>query len=376
MIKVLNILSDTNIGGAGRAVLNYLEFMDRSRFEAAAAVPRGSRLSDPLRKLDVRVIEIDGLADKSLDPGAIRPLRAAIRAVDPDIVHTHGALSGRLAGAWCKKPVVFTRHSAFPFSDRVTKTPLRLLYRYLYSHWADRIIVISPAGETLLTDLGVPREKLEVMMNGVKPLTRRPLAERAALRREYGIGPEELVAVMAARIEEYKGHLDVLEAMAALNGRGIRLLIAGEGAFEGTVRARAREMGLEDRVIFTGFLRDVAPVMSIADVQINASYLSETSSLSLLEGMSIGVPPVASDCCGNPWVVEDGVSGLLFPPRDSAALAGILERLDRNRGEIERLGLGARRAYLARFTGEAYAKRIEEIYLKILEERHGTGKQS
>ena len=183
MIRVLNILSDTNIGGAGRAVLNYLEFMDRERFEAAVCVPRGSLLIEPLEKQGVRVLQVDAMEDRSMDLKALGPLRRVIRSCDPDIVHTHGSLSGRLAASMEKKPVVFTRHSAFPFPDRVTKTPLRHLYRALYTHWADRIIVISPAGAKLLTDLGVPEDRLEVMMNGVKPLTRLPLEERAAFRR-------------------------------------------------------------------------------------------------------------------------------------------------------------------------------------------------
>ncbi len=371
MIKVLNILSDTNIGGAGRAVLNYLEFMDRERFEAAACVPKGSLLVGPLERQGVRVLQVDAMEDRSLDLKALGPLRRAIRSCGPDIVHTHGSLSGRLAASMEKKPVIFTRHSAFPFPDRVTKTPLRYVYRALYTHWADRIIVISPAGAKLLTDLGVPEGRLEVMMNGVKPLTRRPLSERAAFRREYGIGPEELVAVMVSRIEEYKGHLDVLEAMDRLRDEGVRLIVAGTGSFEEQVRRRAEELKLGDLVVFTGFLEDVAPVMSVADVQINASYLSETSSLALIEGMSLGVPAVATDCCGNPWLVEDGVSGLLFPPRDGAALAEILRRLARERGEVERLGIGARRAYLRDFTGERYAARIEKVYARVMEERYG-----
>ena len=69
--------------------------------------------------------------------------------------------------------------------------------------------------------------------------------------------------------------------------------------------------------------------------------------------------------------MKDGVSGLLFPPRDSAALVEILRRLCAERGETERLGIGARKEYLESFTGERYAARIEEVYKKILEERYG-----
>ena len=65
MIRVLNIISDTNIGGAGRVVLNYLKYADRSRFETLVALPRGSLLKPLVEKAGVRAIEIDGIADRS-----------------------------------------------------------------------------------------------------------------------------------------------------------------------------------------------------------------------------------------------------------------------------------------------------------------------
>ena len=368
MIKVLNIISDTNIGGAGRAVLNYFEHMDRSSFSAALVVPKGSLLKGPVEELGVPVIEVDAMADKSMDRRAISMLESVIRSQNPDIVHTHGSLSGRIAGRRCGKKVVFTRHSAFPFPGYIRKTPLKLVYKYLYEHYADRIIAISPAGAELMTQAGISPDKISVMMNGVAPVERVSGARLQQYRESYGIGDGDFVAGILARIEEYKGHGDILRAVRILRdqGRRVKLIISGTGNFEGRIRELTRELGLEEQVIFTGFVKDVSQVLSLMDVQVNASYLSETSSLSLLEGMSMGLPMVASDCCGNPWIVDEGQTGLLFPPRDFGALARCVSRLMDDRRLLSQMGKNAKIAYEQRFTGSIYASTLENIYRDIL----------
>ena len=123
-----------------------------------------------------------------------------------------------------------------------------------------------------------------------------------------------------------------------------------------------------------GFVSDVSGVLSILDVQLNASWGTEASSLAMLEGFSLSVPAVASDYGGNPWQVEDGVNGLLFPARDIEALADRIRRLCEDRAELARLGLGAGRVYREKFTGERFAARLEEIYTAALEAKHGKRK--
>jgi glycosyltransferase involved in cell wall biosynthesis len=100
--------------------------------------------------------------------------------------------------------------------------------------------------------------------------------------------------------------------------------MAGAGPFEAEVKARALGLGLENAVTFVGFLSDVSSFSSILDVQLNASYGTEATSLSLLEGMSLGLPAVVSDYGGNPWLIENGKTGLVFKSRDSADLAAAL----------------------------------------------------
>ena len=159
-------------------------------------------------------------------------------------------------------------------------------------------------------------------------------------------------AGILARIEPYKGHLHIVEAAQQLKGEGrkLQVLIAGTGGYEEELRGEVSRRGLEDTVFFLGFQSDVAPVLSVLDVQLNASYGTETSSLSILEGMSMGLPAVVSSYGGNPWLIDDGEDGLIFPNRDSAV-------------EI----------FHRRFTGQIFAKNVEQVYLDLLKGvPHGT----
>ena len=374
MIRVLNVISDSNIGGAGRVLLNYLQYADRNQFETMIAVPRGSLLCEPLRELGGIVHEVDGLAERSYHKDDVRTLMALIRKVDPDIVHTHGALSGRIAGRRCGKAVIYTRHSAFPVPAKLKYPPGRWVNKLVNEYYADHIIAVSPAAAQNLTDAGISKKKITVMMNGVAPLTRASDEECAALRAELGLDPNVFTAGILARIEPYKGHLYILEAAEQLKreGRNFRILIAGTGSYEDEVRQAIAEKKLENEVLFLGFRSDVAKLLSILDVQLNASYGTEASSIALCEGMSLGVPAIASDYGGNPWQIDDGEDGLIFPSRDSAALARALARL---MDEPETLGNMQKRAveiFHERFTGEIFARNVERVYLNTLEETgHG-----
>ena len=122
-----------------------------------------------------------------------------------------------------------------------------------------------------------------------------------------------------------------------------------------------------------GFRSDVAALLSILDVQLNVSYGTEATSMALLEGMSLGLPSIVSDYGGNPWLVKDGDNGLIFPSRDSQALAACIARLMDRPEERVRMGEQAREVFRERFTGEIFAKNVEQVYLDILKGvSHGT----
>lgn len=376
MKRILNIISDTNIGGAGRVILNYLNYTDRSQFETLVAVPRGSLLKDPLEKAGAKVYEVDGMADRSYHKDDVKLLQTLIREVKPDLVHTHGALSGRIAAKRCHVPVVYSRHSAFPVPAKLRYPPGRWVNKLVNEYYADRIIAVSPATRDNLTDGGISPKKITVVMNGVAPVECTSPEERAQLRSQLNIPEGCVVFGILARIEDYKGHLYLVEAARLLKERGVtgfRVLIAGTGAFEGQVAQAIEKDQVGDVVNMLGFRSDVAQLLGALDVQLNASYGTEATSLALLEGMSLGLPTVASDYGGNPWVIEDGEEGLLFPSRNAAALADAMERLIQDGALREAMGRRALERFQREFTGEVFARNTEKIYLDILKgANHGT----
>ena len=369
MIKVLNIISDTNIGGAGRVLLNYMSRTDREHFDVSVAVPKGSLLKAPLEELGTMVHEVDGLADRSYHKDDVKQLMDLIRRVAPDIVHTHGALSGRIAGRRCGKKVIYTRHSAFPVPAKLKYPPGRWVNKWVNEYYSDHIIAVSPATAENLTDAGISDKNITVMMNGVTPVVRKTPEECDALRERWGIDPDDFVLGILARIEPYKGHIYILEAMKLLGeqGKKVRLLVAGTGAFEEELKAKTQEMGLSDRVVYLGFQSDVAAVLSVLDLQLNASYGTEACSMSLLEGLSMGLPAVVSTYGGNPWLIDDGEVGLLFENRNSAALAACIARLMDEPQTLERMKNRAIEVFSQRFTAEIFAQNTENVYYKVLE---------
>jgi glycosyltransferase involved in cell wall biosynthesis len=87
------------------------------------------------------------------------------------------------------------------------------------------------------------------------------------------------------------------------------------------LKKMSQKLNLCDKIIFTGFVHDVSPYMNISDVNVNCSIGTETSSLALSEGMSLGIPAIASDYAGNKYIVKNRVNGLIFRQRDHVDLA-------------------------------------------------------
>ena len=370
MKRILNIISDTNVGGAGRILLTYLKYMNREEYETAVALPAGSLLIERIEALDVKVFEIDGISDRSFDRAAIRLLKEVIREYRPDLVHTHGTLSGRIAARQCGCAVVYTRHSVFPVPRKISRGPGKLLNKVINEHYADRIISVSHAASDNLTDAGISPGKIDLVFNGVEKLTPAPEATKERLRAEFGIRPGQFTAAIFARMISYKGQMDIIDAAHLLKEKGydFKILLAGTGE-DGYIRSlqdRIGELGLQDDVLLPGFRRDVSDILSILDVQLNASYGTEATSLALLEGFSLGIPAVASDYGGNPYVIEDGVNGLIFKSRDVSALADALARLMDDRELLAALGANALSAYNERFTAQVYANNVEKVYRKAL----------
>jgi len=172
-----------------------------------------------------------------------------------------------------------------------------------------------------------------------------------------------------------KGHKELLEAMAGLKERyPVQALIVGGGRREDEIKVLAAGLGLAAQAHFLGQRQDVPDLLQAMDIFVLPSY-SEGVSLALLEAMAAGLPVIATAVGGTPEVVTDGVTGLLIPPRDAAALAGALERLLGDPAGARQLGENARRHVREHFSLERLGREINEIYQELVTKKFRAGGQ-
>ncbi len=371
-MKILNILSDSNIGGAGRLLVHYLRNFDRARFDGWVALPKGSALIPAVRDTGFPVVELEYGADQSWDRRSVGELRRVIRELRPDIVHCHSSLSGRVA-AWLERVPgrFYTRHSVFPPSKKLTTFPGKQLNGLLNRVLSTDIVAVAEAAKKNLTDTGVPADMITVIINGVEPLREVTPAECEALRDALGVGRDDFVCGIVARLEDYKGHSYLLEAAKTVLAAhpATDFLIVGDGSQADALKKQAADLGITGNVLFTGFTDDVAPYYGIMDLNLNCSWGTEATSLALAEGMSAGVPAVATTYGGNPCMIEDGVNGLLVPEKDPGAMAAAILSLIDDPARLADLSAAARRVYAEKFTARAMTEQLEAMYEARGEER-------
>lgn len=375
MIKVMEVSSDTNIGGAGKCVLTFLKTYDRSKFDVSVVLPPNSLLKAEVEKYGVPVFEVEGMADKSLDRTAVKNLKQLFREQKPDIVHTHASMSARFAARSLKIGIVYTRHSVFPPSPKISRGIGKKINGFINNRTSDRIIAVAEAAKDNLTATGVNEKKITVILNGVDRLTPLSAEEYAAARAELNLKDGQKSAAIVARLNEVKGHKYLVRAAKMVLDSGIdaKFFIAGTGETEEAIRRQIRDEGLQDNVIMLGFITDVRPLMNVMDVQLNCSFGTEATSLSLLEGMSLGKPAVVTDFGGNPGVIQDGRNGFLVPTHDARAMADALIKLFRDDALYEKMREQAFAIYQEKFTSEVNTRRIEAVYSELYESRRKHG---
>jgi glycosyltransferase involved in cell wall biosynthesis len=290
-----------------------------------------------------------------------------LRRETPDVVHAHlphAAWMARWSRLLTPMPVLIdTIHT----SD-TGGLGRRLGYR-LSGGLSDRCSAVSEGvADAWRSAHMVPEERLNLIPNGVDVDRWRPdPAGRNDRRRRMGLG-EEFVWFTAGRLDPVKDYPTLLRAMMKVSGAA-RLIIAGTGPQEGSLRRLAIELGIESRVQFLGFQPDVLPWMQAADAFILASRW-EGLPMTLLEAGACALPAVATNVPGSREIVLDGDTGFLVPARDAAALATVMHRMTCLHADARSaMGQNARRHIVARYSLARVLDSWEAMYRNLLD-RH------
>lgn len=241
---------------------------------------------------------------------------------------------------------------------------------------ADALVGVSRFVADAIVAFGLPRERTYAVLNAIEVDRWDPTVSGAGVREEFGLDSDATVILTVSRLYKWKGQAELLRAVAQIvePDDGVHVMVVGEddprshpggGSFTAELRALAADLGIEDRVIFTGFRSDVQDLMSACDIYAMPSH-EEPFGMVFLEAMCMQRPVVALRAGGVPEVVAEPDAGLLSDPGDVDGLAANLLRLIRDPAERRIMGEAGRRIAASEFASERMARDMEHVYRRVL----------
>jgi glycosyltransferase involved in cell wall biosynthesis len=340
-------------GGQNQVLLTARGMASRGHEVWLACQTEGALESRALQAgLRVRPMAFHG----ELSPGAVIGLARLVREIRPDVVHLHDphAVSAGLAASSLAPGLrlIASRRVDFPLRGALSR----------WKYGACRLVVaVSRAIATQLERDGVPREKVRVVYEGVAD--RAPLASGRRALESLGVPASAPLVGNVAALTDHKDHANLLEAAARVAKRrpDVHFVIVGEGELRSALEQRARALGLQGRVVFTGFRQDVDRLIPAFTLFCLSSH-SEGLGTSLLDAMAFARPVVATAVGGIPEVVEDGVTGRIVPPRDPDALAEAIVQVLSDVGLMQAMGTAGRLRFEQCFTVDRMVEQTLTVY--------------
>jgi len=380
-LPVLFLHSQDGYGADSFIHAMIMRYLDRERFEVHLACSQGDGKSEPaalarFREIpDVRVRPtifapgfrhrdaqalLRGAGAAAAFPADVVALARYVRRHRIRVIHGtdrprdafYAVAMGKLTGA------ASLVHAHVAWSEKFSA----------YSKWtmrrADALFAISNFVADSLVGIGASRARVHTVLNGIDPAQWDPSTDRMIVRRELGIAADVPVLASVSRLFPEKGQGELLRALAVVRRRhpDVKLLVVGAdateihgGSFTRDLKELARELGIEDQVVFTGPRSDVPRIMAACDVFTLPSF-EEPFGLVFLEAMAMCRPVVAVSDGGTPEVVEHGRSGLLSSWQDVDGLAANILTLLGDPEMRARFGAHGRARVLESFTAQRMAR--------------------
>lgn len=371
-VRVLEVITRLELGGAQRVVLDLAAGLDRVGFAVGLAWGPGDRLDGAAEEIaDLERLPVPALVREprpARDRAALAGLRAAVRAFRPDLVHTHSSKAGILGRLAARlEGVAATVHTVHGFGfTPLQRLPVRaafFLAERAAARWTDHTVVVAETHRRQGLELGLFEPGSVSVIRAAVDLARyRSRAGGAEARRRLGLPEHAPLVVQVGNFKPQKAPLDFVRTAAevARSVPGARFVMAGDGPLRPRCERLAARLGLAGRLSFAGWWEDVPGLLAAAEVAVLTSR-HEGLPCSVVEALASGVPVVATAVDGTVEVVRDGVNGFLAPAGEVGALAGRVIRLLTDPGLRERLAVAAP-VGLEEWEVATMVRRHEELY--------------
>lgn len=380
-ITVFHVRCSNYAGGPETTLLGWLKFADRRRFDPRILFFE-ERFGLHQRSMEVFAdhavpVEIIPWGNSRNLLGALRVLTEKVKAATRPILHAHDVRSDfvcLLVGRMTGTPVVVSNHAWHAVGFK------RSLFEALRGFWlrfADVVVNVSADTHRETVRRGVPEERSRTIYSGLDLTPYRDPLPRAEAKARLGSASDEIVIGNVARMWPEKAIHTLIEAAARLCPKypKLRILLVGDGVLEPDLREDVRRRGLEDRVRFLGFRKDLVEVMSAFDIFALPSS-AEGTPMVIYSAMALGLPIVASACNGVREVVEHERTGLLITPADPDELTASLDRILSDPALGQALGAAAKTAMEERYSAEQAIRSLETLYEDLIEHRGAGARRS
>jgi glycosyltransferase involved in cell wall biosynthesis len=366
-MKILQSCGSRSWGGLEmQALMTSVELRKRGHDVSLLCLPRTTLLREAY---SAGVPAVSLLGEDRNAFATIKDLSRLFRSYNYDVVHTHLShdlwwLVPAMKLASSDAKLFLTKHMA----SGVKKTDP--LHRFLYGRLQGTFAISNYIKGSVMNTCPVPESDVHVLPPGISLEKFDPaLYNKSEIRAELGVPQNTILVGMVGRMTPGKGHEEFLKAAAMLGetpDQKFQFIVTG-AASEGEemyalkVRQLTRDLGLEDVVRFTGFVKDVPRILAALDILAFPSH-EESFGLGLTEAMAMKIPVVASSSAGVPDIVVDGETGVLVAPKDHAALAAGISTLAEDPERRRRYGTAGRKRAETLFSIQSIAGKLEEYY--------------
>ena len=400
--NILFVTSASRIAGAERVLLFILKNLNKNSFSSTVLLPEEGMLFDELKKMDVKIIKLKLIKRLSLlkmtfrigrfrfyNPLAIMintmfisfyflssivAISVILKRLKIHILHVNSidiAVRSFLAAASVKKPIVFHAHAILkPYIDNLF---LRWLIDVPF-----RTICVSNAARRSVLRWSKDIDRIKTIYNTVDLSLfdgQFDMAQVKELKKSLNLS--NLVVGMVGRFDPSKGHETFLEAASIVidTVKDVSFLVVCwwaldfERGREESLKRYAKDLRLQGKVVFTGFIADVKKYYHLMDIVAVPSW-EEHFALVPMEAMACRRPVIGTNTGGTPELIKDEVTGLLVPPRNPQALAKAITRLLKDEDLRKRLSLEGRRIVEEFFNGSRFIRDIEGVYKETRQRRH------
>lgn len=360
-IKIVHLVTSLEVGGAQHNMLLGLPRLDPKKYEhILISIMDRMQMEQQFKEQGIEVHSL-GL-NRKIDLAVALRLRSLLKKLRPDILHTyliHGNVLGRIVGRLVGVPIIIGSELTIGQAGILGK-----LLTKLTNPLTNAVEVNSETGgKAVVADLGVPKEKIEVILSGLDLDAFGGTENRTNIRREIGVSDDQHLVLFVGRLCPVKGPEYGIKAfaVAASKNPNLYLALAGEGEQRSFLENFTTELGIEEKTTFLGARKDLADVLSAADSILMPS-LTEGFPRVANEAMAASKPIVATRVGGIPEAIIDDVTGLLIESKDIDAMSDAIIRVSSDTELQQRLGNTARQHAEVHYSAASYVSQLDEMY--------------